>query len=430
MARTFHRPRIGKYLVEQGFLSSAELDRALNNQQFAGGSLGTNLLELGLIEEQELLRALGRQLQISVASAADLRDIPSQVIGLIPGNLARTQEVVPFRLHGNTLFVASCRAGDISIENEIALATSRLTRTFIALEVRLQEALHRYYAAPMPLRLANLARRLDRDRGKRTATAEIATNEERPQRPVRIEPEILARSRRSAPRRSLRERDDAGPSLDPNLAPEVAGSPAAPDRAVVEAAAPGETAVEPEAPPSPFEISSTDPGGRRKLEERLLDAFAGEFRRRLLFVLRRDAVAGWRGDGERVVPRRLRELQIPLAQAAPFLALRSGARFWLGPLRPPSLERALLPALGNRLAPDCLVLPIKVANRVAMFVYLDNAPDPIGAVDFDRLFAVTRDAGATLEALIRQRKTASEARSSARPPEPAEATSRRSDGES
>lgn len=152
--------RLGEDLMRGGRLTGEALRRALDLQRQLGGRLGTNLLEIGALPEGVLLQTLGTLLATRTASAAQLAHIPSSVIRSIPAKLARRYQIVPFQRRGNTLFVAAMGAGDVLVEDEVRMLSGCLVRTHLALELRIQEALGRYYQAPIDVRVSALVRRL------------------------------------------------------------------------------------------------------------------------------------------------------------------------------------------------------------------------------------------------------------------------------
>lgn len=156
-----NKGRLGAFLIERGLIRALDLERALEIQRVAGGHLGTNLLELGVIQERDLLKAIGQLHDHATVSGEQLQRVPEELASIVPRELVRRHSIVPFEIHGNTVYIASQRPGDLHIENEVTLATSRLTRTFLGLEVRIQEALHRLHGHSFPLRFARLAAKLD-----------------------------------------------------------------------------------------------------------------------------------------------------------------------------------------------------------------------------------------------------------------------------
>ncbi|MEL7059277.1 MAG: hypothetical protein AAGN46_04525 [Acidobacteriota bacterium] len=167
------RPRqpLGELLIAEGRIDPQQLERARHLQSLAGARLGTSLLEQGAIDEATLLDALGRQRSTQTVGADELRRIDPSIPKRIPAKLARRFRVVPFRLRGQTLLVASADGGDALREEEIGFLTSTMVRTLIGLEVRIEEALARYYGLPLADRLATLVRRLDAPAISPTASA-------------------------------------------------------------------------------------------------------------------------------------------------------------------------------------------------------------------------------------------------------------------
>ena len=151
--------KIGELLVRERQLTREQLAQALRVQGLLGNRLGTTLLEEGLIAEAALLEAVGRQRSTPTVSSAELASVPPEVVRMIPARLAERYGVVPFRLKGRTLSVASKDAGDLLKEDEIGFLTSCMVRTCVGLEFRIYEALERYYRIRSPERHRALARR-------------------------------------------------------------------------------------------------------------------------------------------------------------------------------------------------------------------------------------------------------------------------------
>lgn len=153
--------RIGKLLVDLGWITEQDLQRALISQRALGGSLGTCLLEHDAISEERLMRALAHQVELPAARAADLINVPRVVRDVLPAKIALRHRVVPFRMIGDELYVAMLDAASMEARDQIAFATNKNLRVHVANEVRLQVALDRYYDAPSDERFLQLEARLD-----------------------------------------------------------------------------------------------------------------------------------------------------------------------------------------------------------------------------------------------------------------------------
>ena len=167
--------KLGELLVQGGQLNRRQLAKALKIQGLLGGRLGTTLVEESLVAEGEILKALGRQHSTRTVSREELADVPAEVVRMIPARLAGRYGIVPFHLKGRTLWVASKDVGDLLKEDEISFLTSCMVRTCIALELRVDEALERYYRLKAPDRTRALVRRLAmRPAGPATSAASPA----------------------------------------------------------------------------------------------------------------------------------------------------------------------------------------------------------------------------------------------------------------
>src|ERR1700709_665354 len=156
--------KLGQLLVARGWLTVKQLTRALKNQNVAGGRLGTCLMEMDAITEELLLKGLAEQLGVPAATADDLYGVPEEVIGLIPEKLARRCRAIPFRVEGGRLDLALMDPRNLSAQDEIAFASGKRVKVFVAEEVRILEARERYYGEECPSRFGLVLDRLNRAR--------------------------------------------------------------------------------------------------------------------------------------------------------------------------------------------------------------------------------------------------------------------------
>src|SRR5436309_2349437 len=156
--------KLGQLLVARGWITVQQLTRALQNQSVVGGRLGTCLLELDAISEDNLLKALAEQLGVPPVNLDDLRGIPEEVLALLPDKLARRCRAVPFRIEGSRLDLAMMDARNLGSQDEIAFASGKRVKVHVAHELRILEALERYYKEESPSRFGLLAERLNRAR--------------------------------------------------------------------------------------------------------------------------------------------------------------------------------------------------------------------------------------------------------------------------
>src|SRR3990170_5713380 len=114
--------RFGEYLVQQGKLTAGQLAQALERQVIFGARLGTNLVELGFISDVELTRALSRHLGMAPAQPDVFDNVPAELTGLLPRELAGRPSALPFRQEGRTLCVAMADPSELAALDELTVA--------------------------------------------------------------------------------------------------------------------------------------------------------------------------------------------------------------------------------------------------------------------------------------------------------------------
>lgn len=384
------RPRrLGELLIAAGRLDIGGLERALTTQGVVGGRLGTALLELGLVSEDIVLLALSRQLKMAAATPEDLREIPQEVLELVPAKLAVRHRAVPLRTLGGRLETAMIDVGDLLAQDELSFAAGKLLAPKVALEARVLEALERHYGAPCPPRIAKVVDTLQRRRYLWTENAEAAGGDRPPA-------ELIA-----APQLDL----EPPPLLDAPLSSGWNG--AAPPAAAAQPAA----AETPEPQPAPTaEERLAAAGDRDEIGAALLAWLVEEFGRGALFAVRNDRVIGWMGEGEGLIRERLEAFALPFDRPSVFLNLRQGSAFHLGPLAPMPAHRRLARCWGVEQPRDCFLAAVRAGDRLAAVVYGDRGGRPVGALDLDRAQRLTGLAGSAFERAIvlkKQRQTTS-----------------------
>lgn len=423
--------KLGQLLVTRGWITVQQLTRALQNQSVVGGRLGTCLLEIDALSEDLLLKGLAEQLGVPSANLDDLRGIPEEVLALIPDKLARRCRAIPFRLEGSRLDLAMMDARNLACQDEIAFATGKRVKIHVAHELRIVEALERYYKEEAPSRFSLLVERLNRARyfwersGERTA--ESATTLATPLndllgggRPKLSPPPPLpevpapARKPRPAPAAEAPAPPPPKPVAAPPPAPAAAAN-AAP--AAVPRPAKQSVALTPEemaelglvtAKPAPLPPAPARPApapasmeeverafeatrDREEVGRIVLGFLARSHRRAALFQVGRDKVTAWLAQGEGIDLTLFRSFSVGFDKPSLFLNLRQGSGVYIGPMPPMPAHRELALAWGGDLPRDCVMLPVRMKDRLVTVIYADGAKK-LDLVQLQRLAASTATA--------------------------------------
>lgn len=137
------RKRLGDLLVESSLISAEQLAATLESKG-ADEKLGDALLREGYITEQQLIEVLEFQLGIPHINILQY-PVDQEVIQLIPRELAKRHQVLPFRINGNKLFVAMADPMDYFAIEEIRMATGFQIVPGIATKDALFRMITKYY---------------------------------------------------------------------------------------------------------------------------------------------------------------------------------------------------------------------------------------------------------------------------------------------
>jgi len=137
-------PRLGELLVRGGLVTREQLKEALEKEQSNGSSVIQELVRLGFITEDRLTEFLAAQFGIEKASLEGV-EIPPAVFDLVPAELVQKHQIVPLKLTGSTLTVATTDPTNLIAINEVQFITGYGVRPVLALPSEIKKVLERRY---------------------------------------------------------------------------------------------------------------------------------------------------------------------------------------------------------------------------------------------------------------------------------------------
>ncbi|MCD6228544.1 MAG: Flp pilus assembly complex ATPase component TadA [Candidatus Omnitrophica bacterium] len=138
------RKRIGEILMEQGYITSAQLEEALEEQKITGEKLGEIMIRKGWISQEVLNQALANQTGVSTFDLSTYI-IDPEVIKLIPEEVATKYKVVPVFKIDNTLTVAMVDPNNVFVIDELSRITGCIIEPVLADEIAIRKAHDQYY---------------------------------------------------------------------------------------------------------------------------------------------------------------------------------------------------------------------------------------------------------------------------------------------
>ena len=136
--------RLGDMLVKATLITREQLNQALQQQQSAGGRIGTNLVKLGFISEDDITSFLSRQYGVPSINLSHF-DIDGTVIKLVPSEIAQKHQVIPINRTGNILTVAMADPSNIFAIDDVKFMTGFKVEPVVAAETSIKNAINKYY---------------------------------------------------------------------------------------------------------------------------------------------------------------------------------------------------------------------------------------------------------------------------------------------
>jgi type IV pilus assembly protein PilB len=132
--------KIGELLLQEELITPDQLNRALDDQRQSGERLGAVLIRMGYISDDVLIEFLSRQFNVPSVNPASL-NIPKDIAGLIPPEIALKYQAVPFGLISHTLNVAMADPGNLFVIDDIRFLTRKNVQVHVASENAIKKVL-------------------------------------------------------------------------------------------------------------------------------------------------------------------------------------------------------------------------------------------------------------------------------------------------
>jgi len=315
-------------LLNAGRINRDQFEEALRNRVLYGGKIGTSLIELGYISEEDLARFLSWKLEVPYVPPDQLLNIPAEIIGLIPRELALKYGAIPLSLEKKRLSLVMADPADLKEIDEISFITGYSIRPLITPEVRLVQALGMYYQTTVDFRYQKVIDRIEAQKPEITEPLDEAFELPLPEEEILEEAEIV----------------------------EVEGwteriSQFAPSE-ISKALARAET--------------------REEIADLVINNLAGSFVRAAIFLIRDNMAIGWKGVFLQEPLPEIAEIRIPLSEPSVLKTVADGAGLYLGPLADTAMNRMLLDGLGGGRPKAVLLAPLLISGRIVTIVYADG----------------------------------------------------------
>jgi hypothetical protein len=358
--------RIGDALIERDLLTAAQLEQAIKAQLIFGGHLGTCLIELSFVDEKQLGETLGELFGVDYAPFDLLQDVPQSVVEAVPPAVAEKHQVVPVRLDGKTLHVAMIDPKNLSALDELSFATGYRLAPMIAPEIRIVQAMEKYYGVARRSRYITICRELDEKIDKvHKSLSDGNVPAEQPTESPSVE-ELLAETEPSAPYDDLYGYGRNWQQVLEETADEVERT-AEEAADVLDEAAPGadlDSAAE----------ALTRACDKDDVSRVALDFLTRGRGRALLFSVNSTTASLWAASCVDDRNPTIRDLKFPILSGSMFELLLGNDHFRGGLPEDPQF-RWVFGALKIDPPRELVMLPVYLNDRLVAIVYADGGPE-------------------------------------------------------
>lgn len=144
---TSFREKLTEILIKNKILNQDDINLALRVQKEEGGRLSEILIKLNLIDEKNLMLALSEGLGLATISLSRFT-IDSQILNLIPKNIAKQYLIIPISKIGNSLTLAMVDPLNIFAIDDVKTLTRYEINPIIAQQGEILQAIDKYYEEP------------------------------------------------------------------------------------------------------------------------------------------------------------------------------------------------------------------------------------------------------------------------------------------
>ncbi len=138
------RRLFGQVLKDKGFVTEEQIQEALAVQRQKGGLLGDILVSLHYVTHKQIMQALSEHLGLEIVNIED-REIPSDIINLVPHAIAHLYRIIPVGIKDNVLTVAQEDPLSFETIDDLRLILRYSIKPVLCNKDEIIRALEKYY---------------------------------------------------------------------------------------------------------------------------------------------------------------------------------------------------------------------------------------------------------------------------------------------
>jgi len=409
---------LGKLILQDGAISQAQLDEAIQNQVVFGGRLGTSLIELGYISIGQLGEYLAKMHGVPTVDHQEIKACSKGVINTLGKKMATKYQCVPLSVDKFSLNLLMMNPADLAAIDEISFATSKRIKPHVASEMVIMSLLEKYYDIARPMRFISFTNKIVEEPAMVVTGAGISETAPAPE--AKEEREGVDFSHYAADQTTEEENRRTPLEIsDEDTAEEILHISElireAPPEEIMEAAEFVEELEEEdelelleELP----ELLNLEEARQRLLEvddrdelSRIVLSFAHSyFKRSALFITRLGKAVGWYGMGDGIDATMVKSVMLPLGEPSIFKTVFDSQAFFLGAIPETKYNDLFLKAIGGEKPQSAFLIPILFNGQVVNILYGDNGEGQPAPFDISELLILAPKVPLAFEQLILKKK--------------------------
>lgn len=137
--------RIGEMLINQGYITEDQLNKALEEQKKTGQKLGRTLVSLGFLPEDKLVEILSAQLEVPFVKLENFTFDP-EVVNKVSEEICKRYDVLPLFISENTLTIAMADPTNLRVVDIVKFKAQMQVDVVMALRNEIKNAVAKMYA--------------------------------------------------------------------------------------------------------------------------------------------------------------------------------------------------------------------------------------------------------------------------------------------
>ena len=134
---------LGDKLLNEGLITSAQLDKALEEQKKIKEKLGETLIKLGYVSHDDLLPILANHIGVQ-CMRINYNELEDKLAEILPEDFLRKNTIYPVKKENNKLVVAMANPTNVFLIDEIQMRAKQTIKPVLALKDEIEEAIRRF----------------------------------------------------------------------------------------------------------------------------------------------------------------------------------------------------------------------------------------------------------------------------------------------